>query len=417
MLSSGWQVMFRYGVVSLVLLSPAMPLRAQTASAPAAAGAPTQRILGTVSALGDGSVTVHRENGGENGSGGDIVVTLTAQTRLLRTVPGATSLKDATPLQKEDLAVDDRVLIRPSPSAGDPAHPVATVLVAMKGSDIAQAHAQESAQWQRNGASGIVQTVKTIQMVQTVQTPDAPGSEITLRASGSAQPVVIHATAATVVRRYAPESTAFADAHKSTLADVHPGDQLRARGTKSADGLSVDAQEIVVGTFRNIAGTVLGTDPGANSLSVTDLATKKPITLHLGPGAQLRKLPPEMAARLAHREAPAGAPAAAPAASGAAPDNSATPPGDTRPRTGGRGDAASLLGRAPVITLADLKKGDAVMIVASGPGAAEPTAITLIAGVEPLLQASPEASAGLFSASWNLGGGGDAGGGEGGAPR
>ena len=45
------------------------------------------------------------------------------------------------------------------------------------------------------------------------------------------------------------------------------------------------------------------------------------------------------------------------------------------------------------------------MIVASGPDAPETIAITLIAGVEPLLEASPEASAGLFSASWNLGGG------------
>ncbi len=47
------------------------------------------------------------------------------------------------------------------------------------------------------------------------------------------------------------------------------------------------------------------------------------------------------------------------------------------------------------------------MSVASGPGAAQPTAITVIAGVEPLLTASPEAGAGLFSASWNLGGGGE----------
>lgn len=67
----------------------------------------------------------------------------------------------------------------------------------------------------------------------------------------------------------------------------------------------------------------------------------------------------------------------------------------------------------PTATLADLKKGDAVMIVASqGTEAGGVTAITLLSGVEPILTASPSASQALFSGSWSLGAPGGGGGGE-----
>jgi hypothetical protein len=66
----------------------------------------------------------------------------------------------------------------------------------------------------------------------------------------------------------------------------------------------------------------------------------------------------------------------------------------------------------PAVKLAELQKGDAVMIVATG-GAQENdvTAITLLGGVEPILQASPAGGASNLLAQWSLGGapaGGDA---------
>jgi hypothetical protein len=48
------------------------------------------------------------------------------------------------------------------------------------------------------------------------------------------------------------------------------------------------------------------------------------------------------------------------------------------------------------------------MIVATEGASDTATAITLLAGVEPMLQASTKASQSLFSSSWSLGGGGDA---------
>ena len=65
-------------------------------------------------------------------------------------------------------------------------------------------------------------------------------------------------------------------------------------------------------------------------------------------------------------------------------------------------DLESVLERAPIIQLASLQKGEAVMIVATedGPGAnGGVSAVKLLAGVEPLLEA-PQAQD-LLS-SWSL---------------
>ena len=59
---------------------------------------------------------------------------------------------------------------------------------------------------------------------------------------------------------------------------------------------------------------------------------------------------------------------------------------------------------APAIKLADLQKGEAVMVVATD-GSTDVNAITLLAGVEPLLEAP--AATNLLS-NWSMGGGGEA---------
>ena len=60
----------------------------------------------------------------------------------------------------------------------------------------------------------------------------------------------------------------------------------------------------------------------------------------------------------------------------------------------------------PPATLADLQKGDAVMIVATeGTASGGVTAITLLSGVEAILTSSGSASQAMFMSPWNLGGG------------
>jgi hypothetical protein len=68
-----------------------------------------------------------------------------------------------------------------------------------------------------------------------------------------------------------------------------------------------------------------------------------------------------------------------------------------------------MMARLPASPLADLKVGDAVMIVASeaSAGSSTVTAITLLSGVEPILTANPN---GGLALSMSIGGGGGGGG-------
>ena len=68
----------------------------------------------------------------------------------------------------------------------------------------------------------------------------------------------------------------------------------------------------------------------------------------------------------------------------------------------------------PAATLSEFQKGDAVMIVATEGGSnGLPSVVTVLGGVEPILQASPNSSASSILTPWSLG---DASGGEVGNP-
>ena len=104
--------------------------------------------------------------------------------------------------------------------------------------------------------------------------------------------IVVHCSKTTVIRRYAPDSVKFDDAKPSTLQEIHPGDQVRARGERSADRTELNAEEIVSGSFRNVAGTVNSVDASSSTLSVQDVLSRKAVLVKVTADSQLRHLLP-----------------------------------------------------------------------------------------------------------------------------
>jgi hypothetical protein len=216
----------------------------------------------------------------------------------------------------------------------------------------------------------------------------------------------VNTTKATVLKRYVSGSVVFDQAQPAPIDAIHPGDQLWARGTKNADGTAIAADGVVSGSFRSIPGTILSADTVTSTITVKDLTTKKPVTVHITADAQLRRLDSTLATRLAARLK------GTQAGSGVRPANNASgggpgggPPGGgsggmqrTFGEAGGGGDLETILERAPAIQLASLEKGEAVVIVATE-DASGVNAVKVLAGVEPLLEA-PEAKD-LLS-SWSL---------------
>ena len=370
------------------------------------------RAVGTIQAIAGDKITLTADSGAE------LSVTVTAGAHILRVEPGQTDLKSATPVQLSDLQIGDRIFAR-GQFAPDGKSLNATAVILMKKGDIEQQHESEEEQWQ-HGVGGIVSNV------------DPSTGAITISSSGvgGLKTITIHTTNKTSFRRYAPSSIRFAEAKPSSIAEIAPGDQVRARGTRSADGGSIDADAIVSGSFRNIAGTISSVDVNSNSIVVMDLIAKSPVTVTFTGDSQLRQLPEPIAQRIAMRlkgAAMGGSAGAAPgdrgtaqnAAAQAGATNNAGGPAPNRTGPGGaalaRGangppDFQQILSRMPATSLAELQKGKAVMIVAShGADARSVTAITLVAGVEPILEAAPQGASATLLSPWNIGGGAPAG--------
>ena len=359
------------------------------------------RAVGTIKAMDGGKITLTTD------AGATVTISLQDSTRVLRIEPGEKDLKNAVKITQKDLQPGDRILVGGEASS-DGHTIVAASLMAMKHADVVSKQQSDLQDWQRRGVGGLVKSVD----------PASGTITISVTTAGVAKPVMIQTSKTTILRRYDPNSVKFDDAKVSALDQVKPGDQIRARGTKNADGSEVAADEIVTGAFRNLSGLITSLDAGASTLIVSDLATKKPVRVKIAADSQIRKLPPQMAQMLASGR-PVGAGGGGRGSggdSGAAPVGQTGGGADAATGRGGRGfggrggaDLNQMLSRLPSSNLADLQKGDAVMIVSTeGTTSDGVTAITVVGGVEPLLEANGGQSVTL--PPWSLGGGGEGGG-------
>ena len=222
----------------------------------------------------------------------------------------------------------------------------------MKSADIAQMQAAEQADWKARGVG---------RHRELGRSGDAARS----RSRRARRKMAINTSSKTEFKRFAGDSVKYQDAKPGTLAQIQPKDQLQARGAKSADGTSMQAEEVVSGSFENLSGLIASVDPAAGKITLKDLATKKVVTVNVTANSDIRSMPAQVATMFAARtngggggggrrrrrrrgRMPAGAAAG----------------GRCSAALGGRGPVADD-SRFPAITLADLHKGDAVMIVAS----------------------------------------------------
>jgi Domain of unknown function (DUF5666) len=408
------------GSITIAILSAAMAVAsmffvfagASSCQTSDAAQSAIAKRIGAIKSINGNAITLSGE------SGPDVAVTVEPNARLLRMAPGDKDLKNASPIQLQDLKVGDTVRVRGRSSA-DGIDALEVLVITSSALDAVRDQIRQD--WQKRGTGGLISAVDPAAGMVTISVTGLSGKKT----------ITVHTSKTTIIRRYAPDSVKFDDAKPSSLAEIHPGDQLRARGERSPDGSEMTAEEIVAGSFRNIAGTVNSADASAGTINVQDLLTKKAVVVKITAESQLHKLPPELAQRIAMRlksSLPPGTPGAA--ASGApSGGNAAGRASDAPPATGaganagtgaaptngggmrqGGGDFQQMLSRMPAVTVADLHKGDAVLIVATEGSAAGGTAITLLSGVEPILQAAPSASQAMMLTPWSLGGapGGDA---------
>lgn len=372
--------MLKRGKTALVCIGVACSL-CLTSGAQQAPGAPSiARKTGTVKSV-QGNAIVLRDDAGQ-----ELKVTIQPDARILRVAPGQTNLKSAVPMTAAEIQPGDRMLVRARP--GESADSLlASAVIVMRQSDVAEKQQQERMEWQRHGTGGIVTAI------------DSNAGTATLSVTPT-QSVLVKMTRDTEFLRYAPNSVKFEDAQKSRFSDIKIGDQLRARGTRSPDGKEITADQVISGTFRNIAGSITAINPGASTITVKDVLSKKSTTVKVTADSEMRNVPEPLARRIAFfLKSPEAAEAARFQQRGGR-QFARGGPGGLRP--GGPPDFQQIINRLPPVTLSDLKKDEAVMIVSTpGSGNSEVTAITLLSGVEPILTSNTSEAAALLN-GWNL---------------
>ena len=361
------------------------------------------KAVGTIKSVQADSITVAE-------SGDEVTARLLPSTKILRVLPGEKDLKNATTLQPQDLQPGDSVRVRGWAAAE--AHTIdALEVIVVKPADLAAKQQHDRDDWQKRGVDGIVTNVDAATDIITIK----PG------AMGANRSIAIHVAKDTILRRYAPDSVKFEDAKPASIDQIKTGDQLNARGTRSPGGSEVQAEEVVSGTFRYIEGTIKTIDSANNTMTVQDVISKSAVVVRISPDSQMWKLPAEMAQRIAIflKGGASGGSGDQSGANGQAQitrsgQGSAPGAGGAQSQTGrGPGGAAGgngpsnlqrMLSRLPSIKLADLQKGDAVVVLTSASGKSDVvTASKLLAGVEVILTAAPSRSAASLLSPWALG--------------
>jgi len=286
--------------------------------------------------------------------GKQTTVTVNDNTVYRRVPPGEINLEKAASISLEAIAVGDRVLVQGKLDESF----IARAVIVMSKTEVAEKHARDREAWLKRGVSGVI----------TALNPEK--KDITLRTSlgASSNNTITVAADGGTFRRYSG-SVKFKDARISSFAELKVGDQLRALGEKNADGTRYVAQEIVSGTFRTIAGKIISVDPATREVKITDAQTQKPLSVVVIDDSMLRRLSPDLVKLLIQISSKSSS------SSG------------SESSTGNQTDLQDRVEKSSVITLTDLKPGDAILV--SSITDADPsriTAVLLAAGVEELVK-------------------------------
>jgi hypothetical protein len=317
-------------------------------------------------------------------TGAPVDVKVTPDTLAQKIAPDETSLKNAVGASITDLTIGDRVLVTLEGGTKN-----ARRMVIMSASDIGKRDEADRQDWNTRGLSGVV--------------AEHSGNTITIRSQSlqgeTRQTVTV--SDQTKFRRYAADSVRFADAKPSRAGEINVGDQLRARGQKSADGSGVAADEVVFGTFLVTAGSVVSANPDTKEITIKETGSGKPVVVQLTSDSRIK----QMAALpgLPGGALPGGGPGAGPPGRGGPPAgtpfgpfppggaNGGLPPGGLPPgMPPGRGGAPTLAQMVDTMqagTFDDIKPGQTI-VVSSTKGAKNDhvTAVMLLTNADMLIR-------------------------------
>ena len=317
-------------------------------------------------------------------AGNTVTVFVDEKTDYLRVPPGEVSLDKAVKIGLNEVGLGDKVYARGRLSEDRKSLPAQRIIVMLK-ADIEKDRERQRGDWQVRGIAGIVTGL------------NQNTGDITLRVRGreGLRTLSVTTTGAVKFRRYAPDSVKFSDAVPSSFTDLKIDDQIRVLGETSADGTRFVAEQIVSGSFRTATGTVTAVDATSGQIKISTLGKKQVLTIVVSKDSLLRRITPQMGVTIAgampgsrkgHREGGSG-----------------TQPAQAADSSGG-GELQRALENLAPLALADIRPGDIVTVTSTiGADPSRLTAVTLVGGVDNVLNAMQSAEGQRNSPSLDMG--------------
>ena len=278
--------------------------------------------------------------------GESVAVVSDAKTICRRVPVGEKTLDNAVVIAFEEIKPGDQLLARGA--AASQAFEARTLVVISK-DEVEQKRARDRAEWEQRGIEGVVTAVDPAAKQATVLASSAEGPK----------PLVLVFAGDVKVRRFSPDSIKYADALPSSFDQLKAGDRVHAKGERSADGTRFTPEEVVHATFRISGGRVTAIDAATGEIKISDIPTKKQLSVFVGPGSVVRRLSPELVKLL---------------------QNTA---GQSAPGSARVADIQQQIEAMSTPRLADLKPGDAILVSSTADkSASRVTAIMLATGVE-----------------------------------
>jgi hypothetical protein len=300
------------------------------------------------------------------------------------------SPKSTVPSSFAEIGIGDKVVVSGVYALDKKSIPVRTVYLMTK-ADISQKQSKELAEWRTRGIKGRVTAVNPQTKQITLVTPALMGSKTT----------ILTPKDEAVFLRYAQDSSTFESAKTSTFTEIAAGDSIEALGDKSEDGATFKAEKILTGAFQMIVGTVKATDAEKGEVTITNVQTKKDVTVLIGKNTLfLKQFPADVAQRMAMAQAMAangGGGMVRPQGSQTTQQNPQQNPkqnpqqNPNQMQGGGRGTLDDMLERFPNIKITDLKVGEMIAVSSSKSAAVDRvSAIKLLSGIEPFVKAQQQ---------------------------
>lgn len=382
-------------------------IKAQTPTAAAVkSGIRATNADGEVSAINKVDKKINLQTGD-----GAIEVVVTESTGFKKVQPGSTNIATATDVTIEEIGEKDKILVTGKVSE-DKKTITAKNVYLMTQTDINKRNQAERELWRTRGINGKVVSVDFKTQAITISTPARgmmPGANVVISPKENAQYL-----------RYAPDSVKYSDAVGSSLAEIKVGDEIRALGDRSTDGLTFKAEKYLSGSFRVVTGKVTAVDVAKNEVTIENTQDKKPVIITLKSNTMIKRFPAEVGQMMAMAMSGGGMMMAGgqggqggsvtmrppqgggqpngqtppqvggnpPAGNGQTPTNGQTGQGAGRQmgRGAGGGSLDDMIANLPNLTISDIKVGETIGI-STTPGTIPTrfTAIKFIAGIEPFL--------------------------------